>query len=439
VKDDLVVPDGGACELAGTRVTGDVRVGDGASLTVLAGARLEKSLVCDPGSSCTLAGATVEKDIEARGTLSVTSTTIERDLACKGVSCTLAQTVVHKDLAVTAGTLAATGITVHHDLTCAGEACTLEGSRVGHDAVVKAGTFAASGAQIDQDLRCEGAGCELTGTSVRKDVVATAGTLALRAGSSVGDDLVCGGEVCTLEGSRVARDVDVKAGTLDSTDADVGDDLVCGGTLCTLTTTDVADDVTLRPGERQLHSYASTMVDLLCDGAFCNLDTLVGDDDVRTVVRNDIRAGKDAYVSARLTQIGDDVTCVGCRATDLFDSTIGGDVESVGQTQGGLYCNNDIGGSLSFSLNKEYFITCGGNRIGGHLLLARNGGVLSVIGNVVGQTISLLSNDTLETALYANQAGKAIICERNRPQPVGAGNVAPTVDRDCGDITGPLE
>jgi hypothetical protein len=440
VKGDLVVPDGAACQLVGTRVTGDVRVGTAASLTTSANAILGQDLACGPASTCSLTSTAVASDVTTSGTLTTASVVIGHDLVCAGSSCTLATTLVRKDAEVRAGTLSTTATAIGHDLTCAGASCTLAAdTRIGSDVFVKAGDLTTNDVTVGQDVRCGGASCGLTDTEVRKDVVVTAGTLTADGGTAIGNDLVCGGASCTVTASSVHDDVDVTAGTFDSTDTTVGDDFTCGGVVCTITTTDIGGDATLRPGLGLLYSFASKMDNLFCDGATCNLDTLIGDDNVHSVVRDDVRAGKGAYVSARLTDIGDDVTCKSCRATDLFDSAIGGSVESIGQTQGGLYCNNDIAGSLAFSLNREYFITCGGNRIGGHLVLVKNGGVLSIVGNQVGETIVIAFNDTLETSLFANTAGKAIICEFNRPKPVGAGNSAPRVDRNCGDVTGPIE
>jgi hypothetical protein len=340
-----------------------------------------------------------------------------------GSSCQLVGTKVLGSVIVQpSATLTATAnAIVAADVTCgAGSSCSLASTLVG------------------DDLYCDGASCALDQAKVVDNVVVTNGTFAATTSSTVGHDLSCSGQSCTLDTSKVGDDVSVRAGVLDTQLATIGDDVDCGAAVCTLNDTTVGDDVALLRGTGELYLNGSHLENLRCDGARCNVDTEIGNDLVPSVIERDVRTGEGTYFSARLAQIGDDVSCSRCVAIDLFDSTVGGDVESSAQTQGGLFCNNTISGSLSFAFNTQYFITCGGNVIGGSLVLLHNAGVLSVIGNTVRQSLVLIQNDATEIDVFTNAAGKSIQCVHNRPQPIGAGNTAPRIDRDCGPIGAPL-
>jgi hypothetical protein len=290
-------------------------------------------------------------------------------------------------------------------------------------------TCSLSSTLVVGDLVCSGTSCAVTAGKVARDIAVTAGMLTVDGTAAIGDDLTCGGTSCTVTGTS--------SGTA-LVGPTIGDDVVCRTGVCTLNDTYVADDVLLLEGPGELYVNGSHLDDLGCDGVRCNVDTEIGNDLVPTVVERDVRSSNGAYFSARLTTIGRDVKCSRCATIDLFDSSVGGNVDSNAQTSGGLFCNNTISGSLSFAFNRQYFITCGGNVIGGSLQLLQNSGTLAVVGNTIGKDLQLIQNHADQIILANTHAGHAIQCQGNRPQPVGGLNTAPKVDRECGPITGPL-
>lgn len=392
VSGDLVVPV--SCQLAGTKVTGSVTVNPGASLTTSANAAVLKDVVCGAGSTCSLTATTVGHSITTSGQLTLASTLVADDLVCSGTSCS-----------VTAG------------------------SRVHDDTVAKAGTFTLSASTLDEDLACGGTSCAVTGSKIVRDLMQSAGTLTVDGPTTIGRDLSCGGTSCSVTGTSSGTTI---------TGPKIGDDVVCATGICTLTDTFVQDDVQLLKGPGELYVNGSHLSDLDCQGVRCNVDTEIGNAAVQTVIEKTVTASNGAYFSARLARIGKDVTCVKCATVDLFNSTIGGNVSSLAQTDGGLFCDNTIAGSLTFLLNRQFFITCDGNTIGGILLVMLNGGTLSMVGNVVGFDVAVILNNADQIILANNHAGRSIKCQANKPQPVGGLNTAPHVDSECGPITGPL-
>jgi hypothetical protein len=392
VVGNLVVPV--SCQLAGTKVTGTVTVKPGASLTTSANAAVLQDVVCGTGSTCSLTATVVGRDVTSSGQLTLASTFVADDLTCLGTSCS-----------VTAG------------------------SRVHDDTVVKAGSFTLDTATLDEDLVCGGSSCAVSSGKVARDLDQTAGTLTVDGASTIGRDLTCAGTSCTVTGTS--------SGTTISGPR-IGDDVVCKTGTCTLTDTVVDDDVQLLKGPGELYVNGSHLDDLDCEGVRCNVDTEIGNDLVQTFIDGSVSASHGAYFSARLTQIGRNVSCIRCATIDLFNSTVGGNVSSLAQTDGGLFCDNVIKGSLTFLLNDQYFITCDGNQIGGILLLTLNGGTLSIVGNQVGYVFGLILNNADQIVVADNHAGKAIVCKKNKPQPIGGLNSAPHVSNECGPITGPL-
>lgn len=90
VVGDLEVPNGADCQLAGTKVTGDVVVDAAATLETSANASIGEDLTCG-GTSCTLDLTTVSNDAilpPGQGTLSLYGTHIQ-ELKCSGLVCQL--------------------------------------------------------------------------------------------------------------------------------------------------------------------------------------------------------------------------------------------------------------------------------------------------------------------------------------------------------------
>jgi hypothetical protein len=343
-----------------------------------------------------------------------------------GAGCQLAGTKVLGSVTVEAGASLATSAnaSIGGDLACAAQTtCTLASTRVARSVSIEPAAKSRGGDGRDHDSRW----------STPPPPPPPSATFAA-ADSTIGGDLSCAGLTCALTGSTVAGDVATKRGsTFAAGTGRIGDDVSCAD-RCTLDNTTVGDEVTLLAGPGILVVSGSRMRELGCYGSTCNINFDLETGTVASVVERDVQVGRTAYLSTSGATIGGSVTCDRCAAIDLSDSTVEGNVTSYAQSQGGYFCNDQIKGNLTFALNTQYFLSCFGNVIGGNVLLLKNGGLMAVTGNEIGGNLALVDLRATEIALFDNHVGYAIVCQNTRPQPLGAGNTAQRIDRDCGPI-----
>lgn len=245
-----------------------------------------------------------------------------------------------------------------------------------------------------------------------------------------GDLYVPSGATCSLSGNEISGGVTVyPGGTLHASGTSIKKSLVCAGATCRLVQSTVGHKVTVE-GVGLLEAEASRLGELECNQARsdlsgCNVYS-------RSVIERRVTAGAGASVSVQQTTIGGDAKCDRCFSFDITDSTVLGSV-SLERGFIGNICNNEIGGNLRISRGTGLFFPCAGSRVGGNLEVDSNEGVLAFFGYTVNGNLNVRGNSAL-IDLVGNTVRQNIICSRNVPPPLGAGNTAKRIDRDCGPI-----
>jgi hypothetical protein len=286
-----------------------------------------------------------------------------------------------------------------------------------------------------------GTTCNLVNAKVLGSVTVEPAAALTGTNSVIAVDLTCTGATCTLTSSRIGHDVAAKNGSAFSSDhTTVDHDVTCANQHCTLTYTTVGGEVEMLPGNGVLDVYASRMEKLDCFAqapeSGCNVYFDVVTQTTRSVITGTVYAGPGAALSTAFADIGEHVICDRCATLEINDTTIGGNAT----VDGGdvvHFCNDAIAGNLRISSNRTYFSTCGGSQIGGNVQLLFNRGNLALFANQIGQSLILVGNRADEIALVGNQVRQSISCENSRPQPIGYGNTAKRIDRECGPIGAP--
>jgi hypothetical protein len=286
-----------------------------------------------------------------------------------------------------------------------------------------------------------GTTCNLVDAKVLGNVTVEPAATLTGTGSVIAIDLACTGATCTVTTSRIGRDVVAANGSAFSSDhTTVGDDVTCANQHCTLTYTTVGGEVEMLPGNGVLDVYASRMEELDCFAqapeSGCNIYFDVVTQTTRSVITGTAYAGPGAALSTAFVDIGKHVICDRCATLEVNDTTIGGNAAA----EGGdfvHFCNDAIAGNLRITSNRTYFSSCDGDQIGGNVQLLFNKGNLALFANQIGQNLILVGNQADEIALVGNQVRQNIICANSRPQPIGFGNTAKRIDRECGPIGAP--
>jgi hypothetical protein len=176
-----------------------------------------------------------------------------------------------------------------------------------------------------------------------------------------------------------------------------GNLVVPSGAFCDLNGTHVTGNATVKSGPPE----PSSPTGLNSNGATIDGNVLVQ------------RNAQFAAFSS--STIGDDVQCDRCEVADVQDSTVKGNQEENGVSEGAFIRNSHIVGNLKIQNGTDFFNTgfhIDGNTIGRSLVFNRN-------------TTSTFSDIT------GNAIAQNLICNDNTPPPIGGGNTAQHKQGQC--------
>jgi hypothetical protein len=220
---------------------------------------------------------------------------------------------------------------------------------------------------------------------------------------TVPDNLVVpSGETCDLGGTVVLGNVTVEPdAVLLAAEADLRGNLTVGSdSFVDLLESTVAGTLELRD------SFGV----LIGGGSIGNLDSN-GSELIRpfgaTIAGNVKVVGGSTTVTGNGLAVGGNLEATGIDLFDLSDSTVNGTFAVRGTGRGSFFCNNTLNGNSEFTSNRtELRIgapgqACGGNRLNGNIVVARNQAQIEISDNDVGGNLT---------------------CRGNSPPPVGGGN-----------------
>ncbi len=177
-----------------------------------------------------------------------------------------------------------------------------------------------------------------------------------------------------------------------------GNLIVPHGTFCDLNGTHVTGNATVESGRPDPANNPTSL-------------TLTG-----ATVDGNVRIQQNAQFAAfAASTVGGSVSCNHCEVADVQDSTVKGNHEVNGVSEGAFIRNSSFGGTLSIHDGTDFFHTgfhIDGNRIGENLVFNRN--TTTVVSDIVGNTIA-----------------ESLICNGNSPPPVGGGNIAKDKRGQC--------
>jgi hypothetical protein len=175
----------------------------------------------------------------------------------------------------------------------------------------------------------------------------------------------------------------------------VGNLIVPAGAFCDLNGTHVTGNVTAKAGPPE----PSNPTGLSADAA-----TIDGNVDVQKNAQFAAFAG---------STIGDNVHCSQCEVADVQDSTVKGNLEDNGVSEGAFIRNSHIDGNLQIHNGTDFFsigFHIDGNTIGGNLEFNQNTGSSDISGNMIIGNLQ---------------------CEKNMPPPTGGANTAKHKQGQC--------
>lgn len=175
-----------------------------------------------------------------------------------------------------------------------------------------------------------------------------------------------------------------------------GNLVVPSGALCTLNGTHVTGNATVNAGPGEPSNFPTS---LSSNGA-----TIDGHVDVQRNAQ---------FTAFNGSTIGSNVHCNQCEVADVQDSTVMGNLEDNGVSEGAFIKRSHIFGDLQIHNSSDFFsvgFNIDGNTIGGNLQFNQNTGSSDISGNMI--------------------TGK-LQCEKNTPPPAGSGNTAKQKQGQC--------
>ena len=175
----------------------------------------------------------------------------------------------------------------------------------------------------------------------------------------------------------------------------VGDLVVPSGAFCELVGTHVTGDATVEAGPPE----PGLPTGLTIEGA---------------TIDEDVNVQHNAQFAAfAASMIGGDVKCNRCEVADVHDSTVQGDLDARGVSEGAFIRNSHIGGNLEIVHGTDFLgigFHIDGNTIGENLVFNQNTGPSDIFGNTIEDNLT---------------------CNHNTPPPVGGGNTARHKEGQC--------
>jgi hypothetical protein len=212
-------------------------------------------------------------------------------------------------------------------------------------------------------------------------------TFGLLAGAALCAALVAAGPA--MAGNVRCENQTFSAVTID------GNLVVPSGAFCDLNGTHVTGNATAKAGPPE----PSNPTGLLSEGA---------------TIDGNVHVEQNAQFAAFTgSMIGSNVLCDRCEVADVQDSTVKGNQEDNGVSEGAFITNSHISGNLNIHGGTDFFGTgfhIDGNTIGKNLAFNHNTGSSDISGNTIAQNL---------------------ICKDNAPPPTGAGNTAEHKQGQC--------
>ena len=171
--------------------------------------------------------------------------------------------------------------------------------------------------------------------------------------------------------------------------------VVPAGAFCQLNGTHVTGDATAKAGPPE----PSNPTGLNSEGA-----TIDGNVDVQQNAQFAAFAG---------STVGGNVGCHRCEVADVQDSTVKGNQEDNGVSEGAFISNSHINGNLHIQHGTDFF-----------------GSGFHIDGNTIGDNLGFNQN-TGTSDISANTIGGNLHCNGNTPPPLGGGNTAQQKTGQC--------